>query len=154
MENVPTFITIHHSAAQEPIPQFNAIDEWHRQRSFVKSSLGFFVGYHRVIEKDGTVVKAREDDEQNNAVLLHNHDSLAVCLVGNFDKEDPTPEQISSLAEVLVEWTTKYNISPLLIYPHRKFGSTSCYGSRLENTWGTLVCMTAGTTKKKARSRA
>lgn len=150
MDNNPKFITIHHTAAVEPIPQFNAINEWHRVRGFVKSSLGFFVGYHKVIEKDGTIVQARVDDEQNNAVLSHNHDSLAVCLVGNFDKEDPTPEQIASLGEVLNDWCTEHDISPLDIYPHRKFGSTSCYGSRLENTWGTLVLLNFRTSKKKA----
>lgn len=149
MDNVPTFITVHHSAATEPTPQFNTINEWHRQRDFVKSSLGFFVGYHKVIEKDGTIVQAREDDEQNNAVLNHNHDSLAVCLVGNFDKEEPTPEQVASLGQVLDEWCTAHDLSPLDVYPHRKYGSTSCPGSKLENVWPTLVVMSYRTSKKK-----
>lgn len=135
----------------EPVPQFNAINEWHRVRNFVKSSLGFYVGYHKVIEKDGTIVQARVDDEQNNAVLLHNHDSLAVCLVGNFDNEDPTPEQVASLGQVLDEWCTAYDLSPLDVYPHRKYGSTSCPGRRLENVWPTLVLISYRTSKKKAK---
>ena len=133
----------------EPIPQFNSINEWHRIRNFKKSSLGFYVGYHRVIEKDGTVVKAREDEEENNAVLLHNHDSLAVCLVGNFDKEDPTPEQVASLRDVLTEWVDAHDIDPLSIYPHKKFSNTSCPGGRLETTWPMLVYLTGAGTKKK-----
>lgn len=149
MPNKPTFITVHHSAAMEPIPQFNAINEWHRIRNFNKSSLGFYVGYHKVIEKDGTIVQAREDLEENNAVLLHNHDSLAVCLVGNFDKEDPTPEQVASLGQVLDEWCTEYDLSPLDVYPHKKFSNTSCPGARLENVWPTLVVMSYRTSKKK-----
>lgn len=148
-EYIPKYILVHHSAAESPTPQFEAINEWHRARKFAKSELGFYVGYHRVIERDGTVKKAREDTERDCDALGHNYDSLSVCLVGDFSKTDPTPEQIESLGALLVEWTATYNISPLQIFPHRHFGSTTCYGSRLENSWATLVCLTHSLTKKK-----
>lgn len=138
---IPKYIIVHHSAADAPTPQFDAINGWHAARNFPKSELGFFVGYHKVIEQDGTVRVARGDLERDCDALGHNFDSLSVCLVGNFDKSDPTPEQIAALSTVLAEWCRTHGISPLLIYPHRHFGKTSCCGSRIENLWPTLVCL-------------
>lgn len=150
MDYIPKYIIVHHSAAEEPNPQFDAINEWHRARAFVKSELGYFVGYHVVIEKDGTVERARDDLERDCDALGHNFDSLSVCLVGNFDKTDPTAEQLASLGKVLSGWCKKYNISPLAIYPHRKFAAKTCYGNRLENVFGTLVALSSPASKKKA----
>lgn len=138
-ENIPKYILVHHSAADTPTPQFQYINEWHRGRGFAKSKLDFYAGYHRVIEKDGTVVVARGDLERDCDALGHNFDSLSVCLVGDFTKSDPTDEQIAALGPLLAEWVRKYNISPLKIWPHRHFGSTSCYGGRLENSWAAMV---------------
>jgi N-acetylmuramoyl-L-alanine amidase len=131
----PQYIIVHHSAAEEPTPQAAAINEWHRARGFAKSESGSYIGYHRVIERDGTVVVARDDLERDCDALGHNYDSLSVCLVGNFSKTDPTPQQIDALGALLDEWCTTHGISPLAIYPHRKFGNTACPGSRLENSW-------------------
>jgi len=141
MKYVPQYIIVHHSAAETPTPQFTAINDWHKARNFPLSELGFFVGYHRVIEKDGTVNVARNDTERDCDALGHNFDSLSVCIVGNLDISDPTPQQTAALGKILAEWSREHNIHPTLIFPHRHFGTTSCYGSRLENTWASLVCI-------------
>lgn len=138
---IPKYIVVHHSAADAPDPQFEAINEWHRQRGFTASRSGKYVGYHVVIEKDGTVQRAREDLERDCDALGHNFDSLSVCLVGNFDKTDPTTPQILALGKLLADWCSKYTIHPTQIFPHRHFASKSCYGSRLENDWAAIVCL-------------
>jgi len=150
MEYQPQYIIVHHSATDSPNPQFDSINSWHKARSFPPSDLGYFVGYHRVIEKDGTIQIARGDLERDSDALGHNFDSLSVCLVGNFSVSEPTPKQVSALGALLAEWTEKYKIHPTLIFPHRHFGSTSCYGSKLENTWATLVCLSHLATQKKS----
>lgn len=150
MDYVPKYILVHHSAAEAPTPQFDAINEWHRVRGFVPSQSGYFVGYHRVIEKDGTVKVARADTERDCDALGHNFDSLSVCLVGNFDQVEPTDAQIDSLGKILNEWTVKYNISASKIWPHRHFANKSCYGSRLENSWAQIVCLSYTPPEEKA----
>lgn len=141
MDYIPKYIIVHHSAADAPTPQFDAINEWHRVRNFAQSELGYFVGYHRVIEKDGTVRIARGDLERDCDALGHNFDSLSVCLVGNLSQNDPTDEQVAALGQLLTAWCKTHSISPAKIFPHRHFANTSCYGSKLENMWANIVCL-------------
>lgn len=141
MDYKPKYIVVHHSAADVPDPQFEAINEWHRQRDFAKSDLGFYVGYHIVIEKDGEVKRARNDLERDCDALGHNFDSLSVCVVGNLDKSEPTEAQILALGVLLANWCNKYTIHPTQIFPHRHFASKSCYGSLLENSWAQIICL-------------
>lgn len=139
MDYWPKYIIVHHSAAASPQPQFEAINEWHKQRDFPPSLSGFFVGYHRVIETDGTIQIARGDLERDCDALGHNFDSLSVCLVGNFDHSDPTPAQVESLGETLFGWCSKYKLGATDIFPHRKFAAKSCYGANLPDQWAAIV---------------
>jgi hypothetical protein len=127
----PSYIIVHHSAAKSPVPQFEAINEWHKDREFPESELGFFAGYHRVIEKDGTVVVARNDHERDCDALGHNYDSLSVCLVGHYDMEVPPPAQLASLAKVLQEWCQVHSLTAADIHIHREFAATNCPGIRI-----------------------
>lgn len=137
--NVPNKIILHHTAAKTPIPQFAAVDEWHRQRGFLKSSLGFFVGYHYLIEVDGTVKQARDDKEEGSHTIGENLKSLGVALVGDFTNSLPTPAQLNSLGQLLHSLCTKYSIHPTRIFPHKTYSSTACPGGKLDISFGTLV---------------
>ena len=128
---IPKYIIVHHSAAKAPVPQFDSINEWHKERDFVQSELGYYVGYHRVIEKSGEVRIARGDLERDCDALGHNFDSLSVCMVGNFDMEDPTPQQIAALASILQEWCKAYSFTSADIHIHREFAPTNCPGIRV-----------------------
>ena len=139
MEYVPRLIIVHHSAAKAPSPQFAAINQWHKQRGFPLSTLGFYVGYHAVIEGDGTLRAARIDTERDADTLGHNFDSLSVCLVGNFDTTTPTTAQIGALGALLSAWCKAWSIDASRIYPHRKFQAKSCYGAKLSDTWAREV---------------
>ena len=139
MEYRPDKIIVHHSAATLPVPQFDEINQWHKARDFPLSTLGFYVGYHIVIEPDGVRRRARLDMERDADALGHNFDSLSVCLVGNFDKSDPTAAQVAALGAQLSEWCALWKLGPGEIHPHRKVGATKCPGSRLSNNWAALV---------------
>lgn len=136
---IPKYIIVHHSAAASPVVQFEAINEWHRARGFPLSNLGYFVGYHCVIEKDGTLRRARLDTERDCDSLGHNFDSLSVCLAGNFSVGEPTPEQIHTLGELLAGWSKEWTIPLEQIFPHRHFNGTECYGTHLSDDWAREV---------------
>jgi N-acetyl-anhydromuramyl-L-alanine amidase AmpD len=139
MENVPLQIVIHHTAAVAPVPQFDAINDWHKARGFTLSSLGYYVGYHYVIEKDGTVRKAREDNEIGCHAIGANHNSIGICLVGDFDSDLPTDAQIVALG-ALIETKQHEHCLPIdAVYPHRHVSTTGCYGKRLPDDWGRQV---------------
>lgn len=101
--------------------------------------LGYYVGYHRVIEADGTVRIARIDTERDCDSLGHNYDSLSVCLAGNFDVSEPTRIQAAALGALLSHWCTLWGLESAEIFPHRRFNSTSCYGAKVPDNWAQLI---------------
>lgn len=139
MENKPNKIIVHHSAAVDPTPQFDAINQWHKDRDFLLSSLGFYVGYHYVIEKSGELRTAKNENEEGCHTIGQNLQSIGICLAGNFDIEIPTNEQIATLGDMLVSITGRYMLDPHEIYPHRAFQQKDCYGTRLGDDWARSV---------------
>lgn len=139
MPNVPKKIIVHHSAADTPTPQFDAINEWHKERDFTLSELGFYVGYHYVIEKDGQLKTARREYEVGCHTIGENEQSIGVCLVGNFDVSDPTPQQLATLGDLLTSLCTRYSLDESEIFPHRAFAQKDCYGTRLGDHWAARV---------------
>lgn len=153
MSNIPTYLVIHHTASSRISNpnQFNATNNYHKERGFTQSRLGFYVGYHWEINAKGEAVRAREDDE----VGCHckeqsmNYKSIGIALDGNFDIEDPTNEQKAMLLQLIRSYQVKFNIPNDHVVPHRYFATAeekndtqwktftgkkpykSCWGSRL-----------------------
>lgn len=78
----------------------STIDEWHRKRGWLS------IGYHFVIETDGTVESGRGAFEVGAHVKNMNANTVSVCLVGGTDKKgNPennfTKEQMDSLSLLL-----------------------------------------------------
>lgn len=126
--NIPRNIIIHHSlVSYDKNPrQFTAIDNYHKSKGWGQC------GYHYVIEKDGTIVQGR----QENQVGAHcyqkwmNYRSIGICLSGNFDHELPTVAQLVSLKTKIEQLRNRYNISPDHVFGHRDFATyKSCPGT-------------------------
>ena len=141
MDYVPKYIIVHHSAAEKPDPQFESINQWHKARGFAVSELGYYVGYHLVIEKDGTKRRARNDLERDCDALGHNFDSLSVCLAGNLNISKPTTAQEIALADLLAYWCREYKMPYTEIKPHRAVGQTSCYGTNVPDSWAAYITL-------------
>lgn len=132
---VPKRIIWHHSADNSNENQFAKIDAYHKTRGFPISSLGYYVGYHFVIEKNGAVIKARMSDEIGAHDQGENPDSVGICLAGNFDIEMPTYAQELAFRVVLLELMLKWGITLLQIEPHRRDDQTSCPGKNLQDNY-------------------
>lgn len=131
----PRRIIWHHTAADSPTPQFFAINDWHKERGFPISTLGYYVGYHFVIEKDGQVRRARRDDEIGAHDRGENADSIGVALVGNFSIGYPTEEQKKSFKRLLRRLMLIHDIPLNAIEPHRRDDATECPGTNLPDSW-------------------
>lgn len=136
--NVPRMIILHHSAA--PATQTPAIiDEYHKSIGFPRSSLGYYIGYQYLILSDGTIFQARKETEEGAHCKGKNFESVGICLLGNFDHSLPSSAQVASLKKLLREVCERWKIPTTEIYPHRKFAAKTCYGSRLDDKWGSLL---------------
>lgn len=135
MDITPARIVWHHSADNFTGAQFAKIDAYHKTRDFPKSSLGFYVGYHYLIEHDGRIVQARKETEIGAHDTGENLNSIGICLAGNFNLTYPTTEQAISAARLIKEIRTRWNIPITRIEPHRWDDETECPGTLLSDNW-------------------
>ena len=117
-------IVIHHSASK-PSTTIEEITAWHKARGFNT------VGYHKVIYDDGSIMNGRPENTVPASVKDHNKYSLAVCLCGNFEIDQPTQWQLISLELLIREWKTKW--PDALVVTHRDLAPTLCPGKNLYN---------------------
>ena len=115
-----------HCAATPQGKWFTAkdIDKMHKQRGFKK------IGYHYVIDLDGTIEKGRAENEIGAHCVGYNSKSIGICYIGGVAKDGKTPkdtrttEQKQSLVKLLKELKTKYPQAS--IHGHRDFSSKAC----------------------------
>lgn len=134
--NKPTHIVTHHAASASPDHTVKDVDDWHRARwPDFRSSLGYWVGYHYVIERDGTVTKTRQEYEEGAHCIGMNLSSIGVCFMGHFDHELPTEAQKQAWMTLYSAILTRHAIPPSRIVPHRHYANKSCHGSLLSDTY-------------------
>lgn len=143
-QNIPRFCIIHCSDVSyktNPM-QYTAINRYHRDvRGFPESSIGSFVGYHRLID-NGINIQCRLDtdvgahcNQQENGLSL-NFQSLGICVSGDFDIEPMKPSDYFLLQEQVWKWQDQYNIPDGNVRFHRYYAKDkTCPGLLLNAEW-------------------
>ena len=108
------FIAVHHS--QRKIDSSKRIKDFH-----IKIRGWEDIGYHFLIGKNGKLYKGRSEKFIGAHVYGHNKNSIGICLIGNFDEEQPTKQQIQNLIKFLKQKTKEYKIPTKNIFGHREF---------------------------------
>ncbi len=126
----PKIVIIHHSATRD-----SGTVSWGAIRRYHTETLGWdAIGYSYGLELIGNhyeILVGRMMNEPGAHTKGHNHNSLGICFIGNYDKDEVPPEMwdlgirfISSLCQIV-------NINPVHIYGHREFADyKSCPGKR------------------------
>jgi hypothetical protein len=137
--NKPTVVITHHTGGTDRNPLADSsnatvfdVDMWHKKRwpGFI-SRLGFHVGYHYFIAKDGTLTQTRHHDEEGAHVIGMNKSSIGVCFAGNFDLTLPTEAQMDTWYKLYGELLKEYPLIPTR--PHRAYASKTCHGKLLKD---------------------
>lgn len=156
--NVPKYLIIHHTGGSDLNPlqdssnfTFEQCDQLHKEKFNMISSLGYYVGYHWYISKDGTIRQARADNDEGAHTIGYNSQSIGICLAGNFDATYPTQAQVDSLKKLINDYVKKYNIPKENIVPHRKFAVKTCYGNRLADDWAAKLLDPVSSMSKEER---
>ena len=116
-----TMIILHCSATREGQDiKAKTIKQWHKDRGFDD------IGYHYVIDLDGTIEKGREEDLVGAHCKGHNATSIGICYVGGCDKnmkpkDTRTPEQKRSMLSLVRKLVNKYKIPVTQIWAHHDF---------------------------------
>lgn len=149
-QNIPKYIFVHHTGGTELNPladtshhTFEMVNAEHRNNPRVwlghLSSLGFAIGYHYFISKEGKVTQGRMIADEGAHCVGYNLQSIGICLAGNFDLTFPTELQVKALTSLLVRLKVDY---PVPILPHRAKAAKSCYGRNLSDTWASDLLTT------------
>ena len=124
----PKYVVVHHGAG--PL-NFEQVNNYHKGRWQFRSSLGYYCGYHKFIEYDGTLHIARADNERGAHTVepskpgWWNENSVGICLQGDFTQEYPTQSQLKTLKEELDKYAVPVKM-------HKEISPTLCPGRYLE----------------------
>lgn len=135
MSFTPRRIIWHHTGIDDLRPQLERINRYHKSRGFPISALGFHVGYHYLIESDGSIVQCRLDTELGAHDTGENLNSIGIALAGDFNQSQPTEAQEKAAARVVGELRYSFNIPLSRIEPHRWDDSTDCPGRLVADNW-------------------
>ena len=97
--------------------------------------MGYYVGYHYLIEANGAVIQARKENEIGAHDSGENSNSLGICLAGDFSTRLPSEEQAASAALLVKQIRGRWNIPITRIEPHRWDDTTECPGKFLPDNW-------------------
>ena len=141
-------IIVHHSATAKSTPE--SMDRYHRDQLGWQNGLGYhFVIGNGVNYPDGKVYVGMRWKEQMHGAHCRtgagrycgrwyrsghfNDHGIGICLIGNFEKTQPTAAQLKSLSELLAFLCDRTGISPDEIYGHGEVThKTACPGKNLD----------------------
>lgn len=140
-------IDFHHAADyadSNAEKQFDKVNTYHKNKWNFRSKLGFFMGYHFFIERDGTWKQARSIDEDgaHNDAKNRNKTAIGICFSGNMDLQKLTNEQVIAAVELVRSLQKAGTIDPNEgnYFPHRHWKATACCGKNIpDNSWSWLV---------------
>ena len=130
------YLVIHHSATRSAT--LEAIDRWHRETLHTDDA-----GYHFVINngratgtRDGQILATpRWADQRAGAHCLvkghpeFNAQGVGICLVGHFNREQPTAAQMASLEALVAALADRYHIPLERVVGHGELKNTECPGT-------------------------
>ena len=97
------FIVLHCTAGPANQKTESIIDYWKRVLKWRS------VGYHKLVNEDGTIETLANDDQITNGVAGHNSTSIHICYKGGWNGTDTrTPKQKESLLKLVKEYKEKY----------------------------------------------
>ena len=128
--NKPEAIVLHHEGNSNGL---NAVNNWHKQRGFPQSSLGWYVGYGYYIDLLGNITQTRADtEEQMHTRGGWNQKSIGICLQGNMDISTSSEAQQNALSGLVNKKMVEFGIPLNRVYGHWELWPTACPGQNLK----------------------
>jgi N-acetylmuramoyl-L-alanine amidase len=103
------------------------------RRSHLERMKAGDIGYHYVIDRAGHVWQGRDLRYQGAHVGKNNENNLGIMVLGNFNKQTASSQQLGSLQNLLRQHIRTYRIAQSRVYTHRELGPTTCPGTRLQS---------------------
>ena len=131
--NETKMIILHCSATREGQDiKAATIKKWHLERQFED------IGYHYVIDLDGTVEKGRQENMVGAHTTNKNSISIGICYVGGCDsnmnpKDTRTHKQKESMYILIDNLLWKYGLTINDVHGHYEFANKACPSFKIED---------------------
>lgn len=126
-KRISTNLIILHCSATKELQDFKAkdIDKWHKNQGWE------CIGYHYVIDLDGTIEPGRNEAYVGAHCTGKNSTSIGICYIGGLDKngnskDTRTPQQKESMYKLVNQLVNKYKLTIKDVYGHRAFANKDC----------------------------
>jgi len=90
------------------------------------------IGYHYIVDPMGKVWEGRPLNWQGAHVAGNNEGNLGVMVLGNFQKQRPTPAQLDTLDRFIAAQVNGRRIGINNVFTHQEFAPTACPGRSLQ----------------------
>jgi len=124
-------LTIHHTGTQTEVTgpgQVRGWQDWHMNGQGWPD-----LAYHVVVGVDGHIYEGRDPTFRGDTATPYDTTGhFLVVLEGNFEVEQPTAAQLTSLKAVLAWASERYDVAPDTISGHGDHAATLCPGRHLE----------------------
>lgn len=132
-----TCVTVHHDGLDQLFWSTKTRETAARIEHYRLGHLGrgwADIGYHLVIDRGGVLWQGRAIRWQGAHVQFHNEGNIGVLVMGNFDRQNPTVAQLTTLRRVLTDLRTTYRIRRGEVYTHKEWkdAQTACPGRSLQ----------------------
>ena len=126
-------VTFHHTAT----PNWDSLSGAQRVRqiqNYHQQVLGWCdIGYHYLVDRNGTVFEGRKAAFQGAHVAGRNYGNIGISLIGDFSKAQPSQNQLNGSAKILAQVARQESIAldSSRIKSHRDYAGTECPGRYL-----------------------
>ncbi|MCP4680186.1 MAG: hypothetical protein GY854_32765 [Deltaproteobacteria bacterium] len=126
-------ITVHHQGvvfkdAKRAPARLKTMQRYHQgeKKGFVD------ISYHFVVDPDGNIYEGRPTWARGETRTDYDTTGhLLVCLLGDFDKQEPAEAQVIALADVLAWASGAFHVDAEMIAGHKDHARTLCPGKNL-----------------------
>jgi hypothetical protein len=137
----PTHVTVHHTEGPQTMTEAQTaaaiknVQYYHMHgRAAEGKDVWDDIGYHFLIDGSGRVAEGRPAETLGAHAGGANQDNIGISMMGNFNKQKPTAEQIESLTRLVSFLAVKYGENPSVdgfLEPHRHYNNTDCPGKNM-----------------------
>jgi hypothetical protein len=141
-------VTLHHTGSAEPLlPADDPVEKLRGLQSWGAAERNWWdVPYHFLLDLEGRIYEGRDwryMGETNTTYDPGGH--LLISMIGNYERQEPTPAQLASIAAMMAWALRRFNLPLDRIGGHYNYASTGCPGRHLRKHLedGTLRAMVA-----------
>lgn len=137
----PTRVTVHHTQGAQTMSEADTaaavrgIQHYHMAgRAAEGKDTWDDIGYHFLIDGSGRVAEGRPAETLGAHAGGANENNIGISMMGDFNRQQPTPAQVESLTRLVSFLAIKYGQNPSrqgFLEPHRHYDQTDCPGKNM-----------------------